>query len=277
MTPTQDLLSLVIDLVPQEDTALDIYPGRLLHGAFLDFVQQHDPTLSQELHDGSGEKPYTLSTLWGELTRRGNTQWLRVGKACQFRVTTLSEQLSELVRERLCPEQTPEWRVGNAPCALTSATHVEHPWAGVASYGELYQRVLDRIDRPPRQITLEFVSPTTFRQGHGNLPMPLPSLVFRNYLAQWGRHTGLHFDEELGPVIEEQVLMTRYQLRTQMVPFARGRMETGFVGECTYTLKTKNPAHQLILGLLADFAFYCGTGAKTTQGMGQTRRQGNGR
>jgi CRISPR-associated endoribonuclease Cas6 len=26
------------------------------------------------------------------------------------------------------------------------------------------------------------------------------------------------------------------------------------------------------LNALADFAFYCGTGAKTTMGMGQTRR-----
>ena len=28
-----------------------------------------------------------------------------------------------------------------------------------------------------------------------------------------------------------------------------------------------------LVNLLADFAFYCGTGYKTTMGMGQTRRQ----
>jgi len=48
---------------------------------------------------------------------------------------------------------------------------------------------------------------------------------------------------------------------------------TGFVGKCTFRLKG-HPSSDIIkaLNTLADFAFYSGTGMKTTMGMGLTRR-----
>lgn len=61
--------------------------------------------------------------------------------------------------------------------------------------------------------------------------------------------------------------------------------QLGFVGDCEYQFldnvskggsSEANRESQELLkqaDALANFAFYCGTGYKTTMGMGQTRRQ----
>ncbi len=46
----------------------------------------------------------------------------------------------------------------------------------------------------------------------------------------------------------------------------------GFVGRCAFSMFRSERALWRTLHLLADFAFYCGTGYKTTQGLGQTRK-----
>ena len=102
--------------------------------------------------------------------------------------------------------------------------------------------------------------------------------------------------------------MDRIDSRSQMLDYGRYR-QRGFVGTCqfhflediegddsfldddlpapweadledpppVYPPPVPGPLEEERLrevNLLADFAFYCGTGYKTTMGMGQTRRQG---
>jgi hypothetical protein len=102
--------------------------------------------------------------------------------------------------------------------------------------------------------------------------------------------------------LEHEMVVTRYHLRTRALqlrgatpsppalPFRsasgtdalpegeRGAGEgnaphqIGFMGRCAFTCFSPERALWRTLHLLADFAFFCGTGYKTTQGMGQTRR-----
>jgi CRISPR-associated endoribonuclease Cas6 len=46
----------------------------------------------------------------------------------------------------------------------------------------------------------------------------------------------------------------------------------GFVGECSFRLLVDDPYWQRLADTLAAYAFYCGTGHRTTVGLGQTRR-----
>ena len=49
--------------------------------------------------------------------------------------------------------------------------------------------------------------------------------------------------------------------------------ETGFTGQCSFILSDVLSMEQVQhINALADFAVYSGVGAKTTMGMGQTRR-----
>jgi CRISPR-associated endoribonuclease Cas6 len=73
--------------------------------------------------------------------------------------------------------------------------------------------------------------------------------------------------------IETNVMISRYALRTERVDFGSFG-ETGWMGVCRYEVFSEEVALKRVLHLLSDFAFYCGTGYKTPQGMGQTRKLG---
>jgi CRISPR-associated endoribonuclease Cas6 len=66
--------------------------------------------------------------------------------------------------------------------------------------------------------------------------------------------------------------ITRYRLESKIWDFG-SYQEVGFTGVCRFEIE-KNVSNDkvVILNALADFAQFCGTGAKTTMGMGQTRR-----
>jgi CRISPR-associated endoribonuclease Cas6 len=70
----------------------------------------------------------------------------------------------------------------------------------------------------------------------------------------------------------EKVLLANYKLDTHILHF-NGYQEKGFEGQCQLELPAEINADEVkAINALADFSFYCGTGAKTTMGMGQTRR-----
>lgn len=77
---------------------------------------------------------------------------------------------------------------------------------------------------------------------------------------------------DLTPAVFEEIRVSRFALLTNAIHFP-GYQEIGFEGECVFELPGRITDEEVrYLNALADFAFYCGTGAKTAMGMGQTRR-----
>ncbi len=71
------------------------------------------------------------------------------------------------------------------------------------------------------------------------------------------------------------VAIDAHRLRTEKHNLGRGRPFVGFVGEVTFVITKARWLNQALvwqLNALADYAEFCGTGRKTTHGMGQTRR-----
>jgi CRISPR-associated endoribonuclease Cas6 len=76
-------------------------------------------------------------------------------------------------------------------------------------------------------------------------------------------------------VVAAHVGVGRYELRTEMVDLGEERKVVGFVGMVQYNvLRAGMIGEEWVrrLNVLADYAAFCGTGHKTAQGMGQTRR-----
>ena len=167
-------------------------------------------------------------------------------------------------------------RIGDAEFELKNVakTQEEDDWAGVSSYGKIYNALVEKIAQPLEyKIKLFFRTPTTFRQDHGNLPLPMPRLVFRNYWKTWNLYSPVYLGEELSDIIEKTLLLKRHDIKTRMVNFGGKHGEVGFIGVCEFAIHRRlDSVFVLMMNLLADFAFYCGTGAKTTMGMGQTKR-----
>jgi len=134
-----------------------------------------------------------------------------------------------------------------------------------------YQGILDDTDSL-RQIDMEFLTPTVFRSGgRRNNVFPEPALVFGSYWNRWQALSPVKMDEDLKSNFEK-ISVTRYRLETGIWDFG-SYQEVGYSGTCRFEIDPNVPDDKIAcINALSDFAQFCGTGAKTTMGMGQTRR-----
>jgi CRISPR-associated endoribonuclease Cas6 len=292
------LTSCVITLQPQEPTTLPIDLGRATQAWFLSQVQRADPALAEQLHQPNAPRPFTVSTLWGTGPPSQGQVALKPERDYWLRVTSFEPGLSQQLLEKVMPALPDEVRLAETAFALQGATcdPQEHPWAGQTTFEALAQEHLLGAREPERKLTLRFASPTTFRrtegeasltdgQGRGyqvaghNVPLPLPGLVFDSYLQRWNAFAPVALHPDVKRYAQECVAISRYRLQTVLVEFGAAR-HVGFVGRCQFMALVHDPYWLRLLHLLAAFAFYAGTGHKTTIGLGQTKRMGesaNGR
>ncbi len=238
------------------------FPGRAAHAIFLNLINKHDPELAKELHDLETRKPFTTSPLLENTT----------GKYLRF--TTYSSSLSHLFLSILTGDPPSHIEVDNnlIPIEGWFWDNSEDFEGRKITYYELIGRWLSGRYLP-QSIKLKFLSPTTFRSAGRNLPVPLPHLVFGSLMEDWNAYAPFALGEEVKEFINEAVAISGFRLHTELISLAGGK-QVGFAGNCTYIVTKENPFAMACLHLLADFAFYASVGAKTTMGMGQTRRIG---
>ncbi len=280
-------LSTIIPLTPLNPPTPDSrrFLGREAHALFLDLVRRADPALAQSLHEPRGDKPFTVGILPSPVkTGEGP----RVGV---LRFTAFEPRLAQLVAQSILPNLPREVRLGSALFA-TGAPITEraaHPWAGTSSAETLMSQWFQsnesedltsetlrfaqgkpvRSDRSDR-VTLEFATATAHRQIHRNILFPLPAQLWGGWLRAWNAFAQPAFEDDLIARVEQDVALSNYALKTQVVDFGEYRA-AGWVGRATFNYFSRERALWRVLNLLADFAFFCGTGYKTTQGMGMTR------
>nr|WP_243137364.1 CRISPR system precrRNA processing endoribonuclease RAMP protein Cas6 [Desulfofundulus thermobenzoicus] len=138
--------------------------------------------------------------------------------------------------------------------------------------GLTYQHLLERPPLP-REITLAFRSPTSFRQLGTQIVFPLPERVFGSLLQRWNNFSPL----QLHPDLDFSVLLvSRYELQTSLVAFDRYSI-VGFTGRCSYRLPPRFPDFLAFqIHALARYAAFAGVGYKVTMGLGQTELVGEG-
>ena len=88
-----DLYALIIKLTATQNGRLRATQGHLAHAAFLNIVQQVDPTLSEQLHEMDGRKPFTLSPLQGFGHGHKGQLTIGAGQSGWLRLTLLDPQL----------------------------------------------------------------------------------------------------------------------------------------------------------------------------------------
>lgn len=285
------LISIVLTLRPTQAATLPANLGRATHAWFLDQVRAADPRLAETLHAPNQERPFTVSNLRGMGPPQGGgsrggipipplptprqivlapeeTPWLRV--------TSFSPELSALLVERLLAE--PPERVALSGVSLrvveTTADGARHRWAGQTTFEDLVQRHTLGAERPAPRLALRFASPTVFRSGGANLPLPLPGLVFESLARRWNAFGPLRVPAEVRRFADEVMLIARYRLRTERVMFGeegeRGAFP-GFLGVCGYAFRNRDRYWLGLIHTLAAFALYAGVGTRTTVGLGQAR------
>jgi CRISPR-associated endoribonuclease Cas6 len=268
------LLAAVVTLTPVEPTSAPAALGRAVHAWFLDRVGEVDADLAGRLHRGDGPRPFTASNLWGAKKARGNRVLLDPEHPCWVRLTGLSGEVSQAIASALPAAGDELALAGTVFRVRETATETErHPWAGRAGYADLVQYYTLATSRQPRGVTLRFASPTLCRSHGQDLPLPLPSYVFGGYLRKWNAFAPIALPDDARRYAEECIALGRFKLRSHLVSFERGDKgaHVGFTGETRFRFLVGDAYWTRVMLLLAGYAFWAGTGYRTTAGLGQTQ------
>jgi len=272
--------SILIQGYPRHDAPVPHVQGPAVQGMFLHLLREVEPAVCERLHDDSQYRPYTLSPLGlGEpsadfqgfrLPRQAD---IRAGTPCYVRVTLLEDSLFPTFSTYFLSENTSTFRLGSTQFTVTAVhctTEQSMPWSTYESYVTLIESASPRS----RKISLHFLTPTSFRRGDVDFPLPDPRLVFRSYRKRFEEFYQIAFLPDFDEQVEFYTGIHRIDgLRTNLIKTKRVQLG-GFTGEVTYIIDKKAPPDLAFqMNLLADYALFCGTGRKTTMGMGQTVRR----
>ncbi|MBD2410190.1 CRISPR-associated endoribonuclease Cas6 [Nostoc calcicola FACHB-389] len=261
-----ELVGLVFDLEPTTSTSLYSQYTIGLHAWFLDQVRQFNPDLSAYLHDGESEKPFNISALEGQLLASGRQLQLEAKQIYHWHVNALSQKVVQFLSQWLAQlPQTLDLR--NAPLEIKQVS-IAHP-------PTTYKQLLEFPKEKRSHINLSFVSPTSFRRKGHHFPLPVPVNLFHSYLRRWNDFSGMPMEpESFLDWIDEGVIIHQHRLESVKVAAGKRGSVTGFTGAISCGLSKPALANSEFTRLfyaLARLAPYCGTGHKTTFGLGQTR------
>jgi CRISPR-associated endoribonuclease Cas6 len=265
--------SICLLLNPTRGANLPSFQGGAAHAILLEMMARADPSLSKRLHDSEGVKGFTVSSLFGLNPSAGALQVKENREYC-LRFTAYGQDVSRALGESLDSGLPASLRLEALEFTVrgVARTPEEHPWAGSATYEDMFTRRLFG-EVPSYKVQLEFASPTTFRSKGVNVALPLPGLVFGSLLDCWNASAPTELSPDFRRYAEEMIVASKYDLRTQLVPVA-GARQLGFTGTCEFTATNRDAYWLRIMNLLVDFAFYSGAGYKTAMGLGQCRRIG---
>jgi len=272
-------ISTLISLIPETDVTLRPTMGHHAHAAFLSILKQSDPEIAEAVHAPAAQKPFTVSPLIGKMEKRGNLRYIPAGAECRLRFTFLNDELFQHFGKAFLTLTMPPIRLGDAVFQvrqMVSHATEERSWSKSETYAELVASV-----KTDTRMSFRFYSPTAFRgmtpRGQKTRQDAYLDLVrcYQSWVNKWNAFAPMEFDKaEILAFVREYIQLTSVATETKKLNFGK-HTEFGSVGTCAYVFYPEDSLDENLLraaNCLADFAFYCGTGYKTTMGMGQTRR-----
>ncbi|NET32729.1 MAG: CRISPR-associated endoribonuclease Cas6 [Cyanothece sp. SIO1E1] len=287
--------SLVLNFLPKSPIPPGFTSGKHLHALFLSLVSTVDTKIGNQLHANQSNKSFTLSPLQrfkqpqrknANVPSDSHLQWtyrnpISPGTPCWWRISLLDDRLFSRLNQlwlNLNPQHP--WHLGPANLHITSilgTPQSTQPWANFCNYSQLYEQASER----DRKLTLQFYTPTAFRQGKYDSTMPTPERVFGSLLRRWNHYSSLEFSTDILANLQDSY----FDLHTEIAVDPRSQFQhtgarvnpcnqfIGCVGKVTFQiLGNVDPVTIKQLNALADFALYAGVGRKTPMGMGMARR-----
>lgn len=265
------LLSIVIQCSAKETCSLRSASGRGLHGFWFKQLLATNAALAEKLHDDGQRQPFTLSPLMDLPLPYKNSTVIQRGQKTWFRVCTLTEELSTFILEKWVNSLPDEIVIADTSWRIEGVAFSpdQHAWARASSYNDLLKAAPGQSE-PHAVWRFHFATPVTFHRSVGHFPFPLPDALVNSWLQRWQHFSPEQKNLEFSEEAKEGIAINAYDLKT--VPFSYGsRTLIGAVGELSLRALHLSPEEKNIFHTLAQYSFYCGSGSKTTQGMGQTR------
>lgn len=223
-----------------------------LHGLLFHVLQQANPAAAEWLHNHAAPKPFTMAPYY---TEAGHLQGLRY--------TALNDEAAGILHHAwsLAQQSQQQLRLGR----YQTFTVREVQSLPASSFYQLAHESL-----PAATLTLHFLSPTSFKQGPGDLPLPLPANVFGSLWRAWNAFAPplLRLEDAWLDWCAQDIFVAAHQIHTVTVSFNRNTDFVGFVGQVTFRAPRGSDADRRVWHALSQFAAYSGIGRKTAMGMG---------
>ncbi len=224
---------------------------KLLHGLLFSFFKE-EPQVGELLHSGP-VKPFSISApyLFKE----------RELRSIYFTFNLLNSELYPKISRFLFFPKVDNFFIGGVKVELLSVKPLE-----IKSYEEL----LD-LAPPKREIVLDFISPTAFKRGRWDYPLPEPKLVFSSLLRRWNAFSPLKLEEGLLKKLSYSLTVSGCWIKTKKVEVMEGVKFIGFVGRVFFYCEGLKMEELKTLNALSLFAPFSGVGKKTTMAFGSVR------
>lgn len=259
--------AIVLKLAVTRGGSLPVSHGRLLHAAFLAAVQGDDANLSASMHDAIN-KAFAVSLLQIKSPIENMNYKLQQGSLAWWRICGLGAaglQALQAFRKGMT------LRIGAVEFVIADiyASSKAHPRAGIIAAEDLLQNARTEVNR----VTLEFLTPASFRVYEQDYPFPLPELVFGSLAERWNNAAGEQVYDvgSVKQIAADYLIADRWQGNTKRVELSPKHGVTGFVGKFSYRLNLLPGEYRAMFMALAAFGEYSGVGRLTGQGMGQLR------
>ncbi|ACK68977.1 conserved hypothetical protein [Gloeothece citriformis PCC 7424] len=213
--------------------------GRAIHALFFKWLAQGNSALAEQLHQ-QDIVPFTLSS-------RPLSPY-----KIQIKITLLQSILLSPLLWGISQNLGGELLIAGVSCWLERQIVI------------LASTTYEKLAQVPTQnsITLQFLSPTSFKQQKQIQLFPSLKLVFDSLLKKWNYFAPQTYQFAS---IEWEEFVSAFDLKTLALKL-EGGTELGTQGWIKYSFS--NPEQARIASILAQFAFYAGIGRKTTMGMG---------
>lgn len=245
-------------------------PGSLLNsnGLIMEAVWFKGDALHQQ---NAQTQPFTVSPLMGLHADSDGVCHFKSGQSTWFRVTVLQDELTSRLDAWLASfAGNPVLKIGRSAWKVEriATRSDEHTWAGRISYEAFLEVIQSRLSRG--RWTIEFASPMMFNGTLFVFPFPQPESLVRSWLQRWQEFAPWTLPEELPELARKYLAILGYKLNTETV-HTHGKKYPGCVGTITFQDRGLSAEMRQTLEVLMQFSFFCGSGYKTTQGLGQTR------
>lgn len=263
-SPETELVGLRLIVSPKRDSQLHLRYTVSLHAWLLQQVHATKPQLSAYLHDGESEKGFTISPLSGAVDVSGQSIHLYENCLYSWKVTALTQSFASWLFSWLLnlPKSIDLSNVTLDICDCEIAVSPQ-------TYSELGKSFTEK------SVALTFTTPTSFRHKGHHLPIPYPENVFHSYLRRWNHFSNQPVDQNIFlQWVDTNVMIRRHYLTSHKIAVGKRGSVIGFTGAVEFTLSKQGSLHSeytRLLFVLCHLSPYCGTGVKTTFGLGQTQ------
>jgi hypothetical protein len=133
--------------------------------------------------------------------------------------------------------------------------------------GSSYEELFESADRFRRTAVLQLSSPTIITLGGYHVAFPVLPLMLSHYVHVWNTFAGFK-------IARVPQLLEHLKVGDFKISCAQTERGPGCQGWIALELAKGRPEEEIqTFNALVDFAFYCGTGLHTDEGLGQTRRK----